>query len=316
MGLTDLCISPVALGCWPISGMTSLGVNDEDSLRTLDASFELGINHVDTAYCYGAGGESERLIAKSLAGRRDQVVIATKCGIHWSAIGERIVDGRPDTLRRECEESLRRLGTDRVELLYLHAPDPHTPVSESASALRRLVEEGKTRSVGVSNFTLDQMRDFHQVCPITAIQPPYNMLQRDIETEIVPWCLQHQVSILVYWPLMKGLLTGSLRRDHQFDPRDGRPKYPMFQGTEWEKNQDLVDRLREIAARSGKSVTQIVVNWTVHQPGITAALCGAKRPDQIAGSAGGMGWRLDEQEFAAIARALAERGPPVTRWAI
>ena len=316
LGTTEITISPVALGCWPIAGMTSLDVNDRDSLATLDACLDSGINFLDTAYCYGAQGESERLISQSLASRRDQVVIATKGGIHWNEAGERVVDGRPATLHRQCNESLQRLNTDHVELLYLHAPDPQVPVTESAGALRELLEAGKTRSVGVSNFSVDQLEEFRAVCPISALQPPYNMLQRQIEEDVLPWCRRHNISVIVYWPLMKGLLAGRLPRTHQFQEGDGRLKYPMFQGEEWEKNQDFLDRLREIAKRIGKTVAQTVINWTIHQPGITAALCGAKRPYQIIETSGAMGWELTAEQHSLIDEALRERGVPVTRGAV
>ena len=316
LGTTGINISPVALGCWPIAGMTSLDVNDRDSLSTLDASLDAGINFLDTAYCYGATGESERLISQSIAGRRDKVVIATKGGIHWDETGERVVDGRPETLHRQCNESLQRLNTDHVELLYLHAPDPKVPVAESAGALRELLEAGKTRAVGVSNFNVEQLDQFQAVCPITALQPPYNMLHRQIEEDILPWCQRHQVSVIVYWPLMKGLLAGRLPRTHQFQEGDGRQKYPMFQGEEWEKNQDFLDRLRDIATQAGKTVAQVVVNWTIHQPGITAALCGAKRPYQIIETSGSMGWELTAEQCTMIEDALKDRGVPVTRGAV
>lgn len=316
LGNTDIQISPVALGCWPISGMTSFGVTEQDSLATLAACFELGVNFLDTAYCYGANGESEKLIARAIAGRRDEMVIATKGGIHWGPDGKQVKDGRPATLRRECEASLQRLNTDRVELLYLHAPCATTPVSESAGELKRLMEEGKTRSVGVSNFSLAQLKEFHKVCPISAFQPPYNMLLRDIEADTLPWCREQNVAVCVYWPLMKGLLAGKLPRDLTFRPGDGRAKYPMFQGEEFQRNLDLVDSLRPIAAECGKTVAEVVVNWTIQQPGITAALCGAKRPDQIAETAGGMGWRLTAAQLARIDAALAQRGKPVTRGAV
>lgn len=308
LGQTGMFISPVALGCWPIAGMTSAGVSDRDSLATIAACFDLGINFLDTAYCYGRHGESERLIAQALAGRRDEMVIATKGGVHWGAEGQQIVDGRPETLRHECEESLRRLNTDRVELLYLHAPDPRTPLAESAGALADLLRAGKTRSVGVSNVSLDQLREFAAACPLSAVQPPYNMLQRDIEQDVIPWCMEQGVSVIIYWPLLKGLLAGKLARDTVFPPTDSRSRYPMFHGDEWEKNQALVDRLRPIAAESGHTVAELVIQWTIAQPGITAALCGAKRPDQIRENAGGMGWRLTYDQSAAIERALAERG--------
>jgi len=316
LGNTEIKVSAVALGCWPIAGMTSLGVNDDDSLATIRACFKLGINHLDTAYCYGRKGESERLIAQAVAGRRDEMVIATKGGLHWDRDGKLTHDASPATLRRQCEESLRRLGTDRVELLYVHAPDENVAVAESAGAMKALLDEGKTRSVGVSNFTLAQLHEFAAECPLAAYQPPYNMLQRGIEADTLPWCRRHGVAVLVYWPLLKGLLAGKISRDHVFAQSDSRRKYPMFRGEEWEKNHDLIDKLREIAAEAGYTVAQLVVNWTIHQPGITAALCGAKRPDQIRETAAAAGRTLSEDHLARINQALAERGTPIVRAAV
>jgi len=320
IGKTDIGVSPVALGCWPIAGVTSLGVNDADSIATLQRSFDVGVNFLDTAYCYGLSGESERLIARALSTldpqKRDDVVIATKGGIDWDEKGTRRFDARPETLRRQCEESLARLQTDRVELLYLHAPDPATPLVESAGELKRLLDEGKTRSVGVSNMTVDQLEEFGAECPISALQPPYNMLQREIEKDLLPWCRSRDVSVFVYWPLMKGLLAGKLGRDHQFAPGDGRAKYPMFQGDEWQKNNDFLDELRLIAESIGKTIAQVVVNWTIHQPGITAALCGAKRPEQIIETAAAMDWELSPVQLVQIEQALERRGMPITRPAV
>ncbi len=316
LGATGLEVSPIALGCWPIAGITSIEVTEANSLATIARCFDLGINFLDTAYCYGRDGESERLIRRALGSRRDEMVIATKGGIHWGPDGKQTKDGRPETLRRQCEESLRRLGTDRVELLYLHAPDPNVPVAESAGALKELLDEGKTRSVGLSNATLEQLEQFAAVCPLAAFQPHYNMLQREIEADTLPWCREHNVSVMVYWPLMKGLLAGKLPRDHVFAPSDGRAKYPMFQGQEWQKTQDLIDELRQIAAEAGRSVAQLVINWTIHQTGITVALCGAKRPDQIEENAGSVGWRLSEAQLARIGAALARRGVPASRAAV
>lgn len=316
LGTSAIRVSAVALGCWPIAGMTSLNVEDAASRATIAACFDLGVNFLDTAYCYGAQGESERLIAQAIRGRRDELVLATKCGIHWDERGERQFDGRPERLRQECETSLRRLETDRVELLYLHAPDPRVPVTESAGELRRLQEEGKTRTVGVSNFNVEQLEAFHRICPIAAVQPPYNMLQRQIEQDVLPWCLQNGVSLAVYWPLMKGLLAGKLPRDYVFAPGDGRAKYPMFHGEEWQRNQDFLDELRVIASELGRSVADVVVNWTIHQPGITVALCGAKRPDQIRESAAALTWRLNPEQLSRIDDALVRRGAPVSRPAV
>lgn len=313
LGNSGLMISPVALGCWPIAGVTTLGVNDADSIATIQKCFDVGINHLDTAHVYGPNGESENLIRRALAGtrgngsRRDEMVIATKCGIHYEN-GTMVTDNRPERLRLECDESLRRLGTDRVELLYLHAPDEKVPIADSAAALRKLMEEGKTLSIGVSNFTVEQMDEFRAVCPISAVQMPYNMLQRNIEKHTIPWCRERNIAVMIYWPLMKGLLTGKLQRGDALDERDNRRTYPMYQGDELRKNQDFIDELRKVAASSGHSVAQLVVNWTISQPGITAALCGARRPAQIEETAGAMGWQLTDGQRAIIEAAITARG--------
>lgn len=311
IGRTDISVTPVALGCWPIAGVTSLDVNGADSIKTIEAALASGVNFLDTAYMYGYDGESELLIGRALAGRRDEVVIATKCGLHWSGERQRVADNRPEVLKRECDESLRRLGTDHVELLYLHASDNETPITDVAGAMNELVEAGKTRCIGVSNLTIQQMDQFHAECPVSAVQPAYNMLQRQAEADVIPWCIERGVSVIVYWPLLKGLLAGRLPRDHVFAPKDGRAKYPMFQGEEWQKNQDFVDQLRLVAEDAGKTVAQTVINWTIHRRGITSALCGAKRPYQIEETAGATGWQLTPEQLAQIDRALQERGTPV-----
>ena len=216
IGETDIDVSPVALGGWPITGITSLDVNETDSVATIRACLDHGINFVDTAYCYGPNGESEKLIRRALGDRRDEMVVATKAGVHWEPDGRQTHDGHPETLVRECEESLRRLGTDHVELLYLHRPDPDVPVAESAGALRGLMEAGKARCIGVSNFGVEHLEAFHPICPISAYQPCYNVLQREIEATTLPWCRARGISVMVYWPLMLGLLAGKLARDHGY----------------------------------------------------------------------------------------------------
>jgi len=313
LGSSGLQVSAVALGCWPIAGMTSPGITDQSSLATIAAALDAGINHLDTAFCYGRTGESERLIARAIRGRREQIVLATKAGIHWDAEGRQCRDAAPGTLRRQCEESLRRLETDCVDLLYLHAPDPVLPVGESAAALRRLMEEGKTRSVGVSNVSVRQLQEFAAVCPLVAFQPPYNMLQRQIEADTLPWCRQHQVAVLVYWPLMKGLLAGKMAADYVPPATDSRRKYPMYQGQEFQRNQAFVAELRRIADEAGHTVAELVINWTIRQPGITSALCGAKRPEQICETAGGAGWELSAEQMQAVNAAIVRRGTAAVR---
>lgn len=309
LGSSDLVVSSIALGCWPIAGVTSLDVNADDSLKTLHAAFDAGINFLDTAYAYGIDGESETLIGQAIEGCREKVVVATKGGLHRVGRGQ-AHDARPETLLRECDESLHRLQTDVIDLYYLHAPDPKVPVAESASAIQRMIDRGKVRYAGASNLKISQLEEFHAACPITAVQPHYNMLQREIEADIVPWCLQHNVALCVYWPLMKGLLAGRLSRDHKFVDADGRKKYPMFQGEEWQKNQDFMDDMKAVAADVGCPVSQLVLAWTIRQPSITTALCGAKRAWQIKETAEAMKLELNEDTLAKIAAALEKRGQP------
>lgn len=317
IGQTDLWVSPVAMGCWPIAGITSIDVTEAHSLATIQAALDAGINFFDTAYCYGHHGESEQMVGRVLRPHRKEVVIATKCGIGWGPDLKQLKDARPETIRRQCDESLQRLGIDVIDLYYLHAPDPATPIADSAGALRELLDAGKVRAVGVSNFSkIEQYEAFHAVCPISADQPHYNMLQREIETEQLPWCVKHNVSVMVYWPLMKGFLAGKLPRDHVWDPKDGRQKYPVFQGDQWTKTHDFLDKLRPIAARHNRSLAELVTAWTIQRPGITVALCGAKRPDQIQESAAAMSLTLTPQDLADIDQAIHERGEVQSRAAV
>jgi aryl-alcohol dehydrogenase-like predicted oxidoreductase len=309
---TGIRVSAVAMGCWPITGISSLGVTVDQSEATIKAAFESGINFFDTAFSYGYAGESERMIGRTLGQHRDAIVIATKAGLH-RVNGVNTPDGRPDTLRRECEESLRRLGTDRVEIFYLHAPDPNVPVAESAGAIAELIEDGKVLAAGMSNGSVEQHEQFQSACPLSASQPLYNMLQREIEQGLLPWCIARGISVNVYWPLLRGLLAGKLPRSHQFDARDGRARYPMFQGDEWEKNQDFIEDLLRVASEIGRPLVQLVVNWTLQQVGISTVLCGAKRPDQIRETAASMSWSLTSDELAAIDQCIANRGTPVSR---
>jgi aryl-alcohol dehydrogenase-like predicted oxidoreductase len=309
IGASDLLVSPVALGTWPMAGVTTLGVNDADSLAAIRSCLDLGINFLDTAYCYGPNGESENLIRRAVADCREQLVIATKCGIHYNAAGQQEQDARPETILCECDESLQRLGTDRVDLYYLHAPDPKVPLTESAGAIAQLVAAGKVRYAAISNASRPQVQEFHAVCPVVAVQLPYNLLQRGIEQESLPWCREQNIAVVVYWALAKGLLAGKITPDNPLTDDDSRRNYPMYQGEEWERNLHFVDRLRAVAEDCGKTVAQVVINWTIHQPGITVALSGAKRPWQLAEVAGAMGWQLNDRQLQAIDEALAERGP-------
>lgn len=307
LGKTELRINPIGLGLWPIAGMTSLEVSEADGLATIEAAVEAGLNFFDTAYCYGVDGISERLLGQVAERHRDRMVIATKGGVHWDARLDRCNDASPRRLEFELDESLRRMKLSSVDLLYLHSPDLVTPIVESAEAMARFQAAGKARCIGVSNVNLEQLRAFHSVCPVAAVQVKYNMLQREIEKDIVPWCIENNVSIVAYWPLMKGLLAGKLRRGHRFDPADKRLTYPMFAGRQWEYNQKLLDRLDSVAQRAGVPLLTLVLGWTLAQPGITAVLCGAKRPWQIQESAAALNWIPSPEILAEVGDAIGER---------
>jgi len=333
LGSSPVAVGPLGLGCWPLAGMTRDGITHEAAVATVRAAIEAGITHLDTAYCYGERGESERAIraALGLAGggspsggstRRDTVVIAGKCGIHWEPDAAKtpprrqVVDGRPERLRLEVEESLRRLGTDRLDLLYLHAPDPAIPIEESAGELRRLLEEGKARAIGLSNAPVPLLERFAAECPLSACQMHFNMLQREIEREMLPWCRAHDVAMVVYWPLMKGLLAGRMRRGQVFPPTDSRHKYPVFNGDEFARNLDFVDALRPIAFRLDVDLPDLVLAWTAEQPGITSVLFGATSPEQVEENARALACELDDAARAEIAAAIAARGPVPCRRAV
>jgi aryl-alcohol dehydrogenase-like predicted oxidoreductase len=322
LGYSGVSVGPLGLGCWPLAGMTRTGVTAQAAEATIRSALDHGIMHLDTAFCYGEHGESERAIAAAIRGRRDGVVIAGKCGIHWepdaTAMPPRrqVVDGRPDRIRAEVGESLRRLGTDHLDLLYLHAPDPQVPLDESAGELARMLAAGTARAIGVSNVSLAQLEVFAAACPLSACQMHFNMLQREIEREILPWCRSREVAMIVYWPLMKGLLAGTMQRGHVFPQTDSRHKYPMFNGAEFDKNLDFVDRVRPIAARLGCSLPDLVLAWTAEQPGITSVLFGATSPEQVAINSRALSVDLDDEARRDIATAIHARGPVLGRRAV
>ena len=316
LGNSDVSVSALGLGCWPLAGMTREGITREDAIATVRAAYESGVTHFDTAFCYGENGESERAIAAAIDGKRHSVEFASKCGIHWGADHKQCVNGQPDRLRHEVEESLKRLSTDYLDLLYLHAPDPEVPIEESASALRGILESGKVKAIGASNMTVDQLERFHAVCPLSACQMPYNMLQRGIETSVLPWCQKNNVAMVVYWPLMKGLLTGTMKNDRVFPLSDSRHKYPMFKGIEFKKNLAFVDQLRPIANRLKCAVPDLVLAWTAEQAGITSVLFGATSPHQVHENVRGMSVTLDTQAKNDIREAISARGSIIGRRAV
>ncbi len=298
-------VSAVGLGSWSMSGMATPGTSYADSLATIRVCFDLGINHIDTAFCYGRTGEWEKLIRDALGQRRDEMIIATKAGIHWDEHGYPVFDASPVALRRQCELSLKRLNTDHVDLLYLHAPDNKVPIAESAGTLKQLIDEGKTRSAGVSNTTLSQLKMFALECPVVAFQPLYNMLQRNAEYDTIPYCRRQGIAVLSYSPIAKGILAGKFTREHVFSPADERYHHPLYQKHVWARNIETVEKLKAVAVKNECTLVELVTAWIIRKNGTTAAICGAKRPEQIAEFANAVTFILKDEIISEIERILS-----------
>ncbi len=308
LGNTELKVSAVGLGCWPFAGMTSLGVDDAQSILTVHTALASGINMFDTAYSYGPDGRSDRVLKEALLGvPRESFVMCSKAGTHYDANGQRAVDGRASVLLEQTQRSLDRLGLAFIDLQYLHQPDPKIDLRESATAMQQLKDMGLIRHAGLSNANLAECQLFHSICPLSAVQIPFNMLQPTTYQELVDWCMAHQISIISFWVLMKGLFAGKIERSTQLAPEDRRRAYPMYQSAQWDINQDFVDVLRKLAARLNWSVAQLVVRWSAEQPGMTSCLVGAKRPDQIIESAAALTEPLPKEISHEIEIAIANR---------
>lgn len=305
LGTSDLQVSSIGFGCWPISGVSTLEVTDAESTATLHAALDAGINFFDTAFSYGYSGEADRLLAPVVQSRRDELVLASKVGMSFDARRERVVDGRPATLLEHAAICLQRLGVECLDVMYLHVVDPDVPIAESAGAIKEIIQRGWARYAGVSNVDSHELAAFHAECPVVVVQPPFNMLQQASLRELRETCEADQISIANYWALMKGLLTGKFTRDHQFDPRDKRLTYSIYQGESWQRSQDFLDGLRLIASEVECTVSQLVLAWTVRQPGIVSALCGAKRPDQIRETAAAMSLELTSSTLEHIDALIA-----------
>jgi aryl-alcohol dehydrogenase-like predicted oxidoreductase len=304
-----LTVSRVGLGTWAIGGFLWGGTDEEESVRTIRSALERGINLVDTAPAYGFG-RSEEIVGRALAegGLRDRCVIATKVGLDWSG-GGIVRNSSPEWIRREAEDSLRRLRTDRIDLYQVHWPDPRVPIEDTAEAMHRLHREGKIRAIGVSNFTPAQMERFREAAPLHAGQPPYNLFERESENEVIPWCRRNGVAVLAYGALCRGLLTGKMRADTRFEGDDLRNDDPKFRPPRFESYLEAASRLERLAReRFGRGVTELAVRWILDR-GADVALWGARRPDQLDAADAVFGWSLDRNALEEIDRILDQSVP-------
>jgi aryl-alcohol dehydrogenase-like predicted oxidoreductase len=303
---TAMLSSRVALGTWAIGGWMWGGSDEADAVKTIRAALDLGITLIDTAPVYGFG-RSEELVGRAIAehGGRERVLIATKAGLEWRD-GQVFRNASARRIRAEIEDSLRRLRTTYVDIYQVHWPDPLAPLEESAEALRRLFEQGTIRAIGVSNFSPEQMDAFSAVAPLHVVQPPYNLFERQIEKDVLPYAEEHELAVLAYGALCRGLLSGRMRPDTGFDGDDLRQTDPKFQPPHYAQYLSAVAALDQLAReRYGKSVLALAVRWILDQ-GPTIALWGARRPDQLARVEDALGWHLDRETRRLIDRILTE----------
>ncbi|MDX1634245.1 MAG: aldo/keto reductase [Marinobacter sp.] len=295
-GNTDIQVTPVGLGTWAIGGWMWGGTDEKDSIDTIHAAIDKGIGLVDTAPVYGFG-RSEEIVGKALAGgRRDKVALATKVALNWNLEQDKVWrEATAERIEKELEDSLRRLQTDHIDIYQVHWPDPETPMEETARALETLYQEGKIRAIGVSNFSPEQMEEFRKFAPLHSLQPPYNLFEREIEQDILPYCQRQNIATITYGALCRGMLTGKMRPDTQFQGDDLRKNDPKFQGNRYQQYLSAVDALDRFAHDyAGKNVLALALRWLIDREGVTTALWGARRPDQLDPVGDIEGWSLDE----------------------
>ena len=313
LGNTDLHLTTIGLGTWAIGGPWDFGwgpQSDADSIATIRRSLDMGINWIDTAPAYGLG-HAEEIIGQAIQGRRDSVIVATKCGLAWDDPATRRVLPRltADSVKREAEASLKRLGVGTIDLYQIHWPNPESEIEEAWRAIDDLICNGKIRYAGVSNFSVAQMERLRAIRPIASLQPPLNLLDRGVEREILPYCTQRGIGVVAYGPLAYGLLTGKFTRESVADlpPDDWRRKGGRFQEPELSANLEFVAKLSSIAERHSRPLAHVAIAWVLHRSGVTAAIVGARRPEQIEQTAGAADWDIPQEDLQAINNLLADR---------
>jgi aryl-alcohol dehydrogenase-like predicted oxidoreductase len=305
LGNSDLFITPIGFGAWAIGGsgweFAWGGQDDRDSIAAIHEALDAGINWIDTAAVYGLG-HSEEVVARALEGVRERPYVFTKCSMVWNKnrqIGHSL---KTDSIRRECEASLRRLRVETIDLYQIHWPDPDHDIDEGWATLAALQKEGKVRYIGVSNFNVEQMKRAQLIAPITSLQPRYSLLHREIEDEILPFCARQNIGVIAYSPMASGLLTGAMTRERiaELPADDWRKRHPDFQEPGLSRNLRLVRLLRAIGRLHERTPAEVAVAWVLHNPAVTGAIVGARRPGQVKGVVGAAELRLSPREVAEI----------------
>src|ERR1700760_1688802 len=309
LGNSDLLLSPIGFGAWAIGGgdwQFSWGPQDDnDSIAAIHKALDLGMNWIDTAAVYGLG-HSEEVVARALKTAAHRPYIFTKCGLVWDE--KREVSNSLKQIRREVEDSLRRLAVEVIDLYQVHWPKPDEEVEEAWGVMADLKREGKVRWIGVSNFSVDQMKRAMKIAPITSNQPPYSMLNRAVEEEILPFCQKNNIGTINYAPMHSGLLTGAMTKERvaNFSSDDFRRNAKHYQGPLLSRNLAVADFLKAIGARHGVSAGVVAIAWTLHHPAITAAIVGGRSAKQVEGVMPAASFRLSEAEFAEIQNYLSQ----------
>jgi aryl-alcohol dehydrogenase-like predicted oxidoreductase len=311
LGSTDLVLTTVGLGTWAMGGPWQYGwgpQDDGEAVAAILTALDLGINWIDTAPAYGLG-HSEELVGQALRQTKHKPLVATKCGILWNERKEKVVHLKRDSIRRECEASLRRLGVERIDLYQMHWPDPVEDIEEAWEEMALLAAEGKARYLGVCNYNVEQMERVRKIYPVASLQPPYSMLRREAEKELLGYCSVHNIGVVAYSPMQRGLLTGTFSHERlaALAPDDHRRRAPEFQEPAFSASLELVEGLEKIAQRHGRTVAQLAISWVLRRPEVTAAIVGARRPSQIRETAPAAEWNLSRQDIAEIEKLLAQR---------
>ncbi|CAN5686597.1 aldo/keto reductase [soil metagenome] len=308
LGNSDLDITSIGFGAWAIGGEDwahGWGPQDDnDSVEAIQRALDLGINWIDTAAVYGLG-HSEEVVAKAIKLASKKPYVFTKCGMVWNENKE--ISHSLKTIREECEASLRRLGVETIDLYQIHWPKPEEELEEGWSTMAALQREGKVRWIGASNFSVAQMHQAQKIAPITSLQPPYSMINRSVEAEILPFCKEQNIGVINYAPMHSGLLTGAMTRERvsAFPESDFRRKAKNYQEPHLTRNLAIADLLKEIASRHNVSAGVVAIAWTLHHPAITAAIVGSRNPKQVEGTLPATTFRLSEAEYTEIGDFLA-----------
>jgi aryl-alcohol dehydrogenase-like predicted oxidoreductase len=318
LGKSDLQITPIIFGAWAIGGWMWGGSDEDESVQAIESAIASGVNCIDTAAIYGMG-HSEQLVAKAIKGKRDKLIIATKCGMRWDSDegsepwpqknnqGEDVIirkNSKPQSIMHECEQSLKRLGIDVIDLYQIHWPDSSTPVEDSIRAMEKLRQQGKIRAIGVSNYNAEWLRKGNAVAAIASDQPPYSLLRRQIEKDVLPFARENNIGVICYSPMERGLLTGAITPDRKFPSGDDRNNGKMFSVENRQRVAAALQKIKPIADKHKASFAQIVINWTAHVPGISAAIVGARNAQQAEHNAKAFDFTLSADEMGQIRRAF------------